>query len=147
MTDLTLEAAFAFCIWLSTWEQSSLASQSDDATGMAYFYRLPTRLEAEEFPATSSERLTCWTPGCRNLGGRGLRLVKQHIAPAYYGLYQYLLARDWQKADGATVDIVLKAAKAEKTRELDARTIATLPDSCLQALDHLWHCSRFFHCG
>ena len=140
VTGITLDAALEFCAWLVAWERVSLASQVEAGTE-PYFYRLPTQAEIDRIPATEHSAMLCWTIGS-SLRNRGLRLVKQRLEPEYHLLYRHLIAMDWEKADQATTDILLKTAKPESPGVLDAKAIDTLPSSCLQMLDQLWvHCS------
>lgn len=128
VTGISFQAANRFCAWLS------LNSNFDNNL---IRYRLPTEAEANQYPATDKNDLTCWTQENRT-DGQGIRVVKDQWPEKYRKLLEHLAAGNWEEADKETAKMMLKVANRETQDYLDIEDIKNFPCSDLRTIDQLW---------
>ena len=77
ITWISYQNALAFCAWLNSKPQSNVAENQENQG--AYYYRLPTATEAQNYPAREHPQLGCWNIGEGNTEEKGIRVVKTQI--------------------------------------------------------------------
>ncbi len=127
ITGISWQNAFEFCNWLSL-------TNSD---GVSY-YRLPSRNEVQDNPATQYPQLGCWQLEGNNQQENGIRVVRNKIPPDYIKLVNHLVVGELKQAAEETVKLILQAANQEIAGSLDIASIQRIPCFCLRTIDNLW---------
>jgi len=124
ITGIDFETALQFCTWLNL--KAATLRQSDDGT--ACYYRLPTAMEIQTYPAKEHKNLECCLiEKSSSSHSQGLRIAKAKLPNSYSPLVNYLAAQEWEKADRETAKLLP-----------DLEAIAQLTTEDLQAIDLLW---------
>ncbi|MBG1261364.1 GUN4 domain-containing protein [Nostoc commune] len=123
MTGISWENANRFCVWLKSWEKNrESTSQPNDSS---FYYRLMTQEEASNY-------------GFNIQPSEGICLVREQLPSKYTGLADHLLSGNWQKANTATIHIILQIASKPKQNSLFKEDIEKFPDEELCTIDKLW---------
>ena len=149
ITGIEFETALQFCTWLNL--KAATLRQNDYHPSISYYlatfrlslnelvsyfgiyYRLPTAMEIQTYPAKEHKSLKCCLLGKSSLShSQGLRIVKAKLPSRYTQLFNYLGAQEWEKADRETAKLLP-----------DLEAIAQLATEDLQEIDLLWfYCSE-----
>ncbi len=136
VTGISLEDALSFCGWLTARNLPSLEEPASDR--LIYYYRLPSAIEVQTYPARRPIRLGSWTVGENPSQDKGIRVVQAQLPSQYVPLTNYLAAGEWKKADRETRAVMLKIAHQESQGELDVASIDRIPCQELRLIDQLW---------
>ena len=135
ITGITWNNALGFCAWLNSKAQLNGVNEQEN---QSIYYRLPTKTEAQDYPAKEHKELDCWTIDRSQTGEQGIRVVKAQLSPEYRNLTNYLSAEEWEKARQETESVMLQMAGQVSQEGLDGLSIEQISPQTLHIIELLW---------
>ncbi len=135
ITEISVNNALRFCAWLNSAQLNDMESIKNQKS---IFYRLPTKTEAQDYPARKHKKLDCWTIDRSQTGEQGIRVVKAQLSLEYIKLTNYLSAEEWEKAQQETESVMLQMVGQVSQEGLEGLSIEQISPQTLHIIELLW---------
>ncbi len=136
ITGISRNNALGFCAWLNSKAQLNGVKKQEN---QGIFYRLPTKTEAQDYPAKEHKKLGCWTIERSKTGEQGIRVVKAQLSPEYIKIANYLSAEEWEKAEAEIESVMLQMLGQVPQEGLNRLSIEQISPQTLHTIELLWY--------